>query len=510
MERDIDVYVGKEKNALKNTIPLYVAAFISGIGAYLIRLLYARILSVNEYGAFFTILSLISILSIIRDLGISESTVYFGVEKYVKKKYDILKGIFFYNQVVQTGAAIFIGYIIFLLKDFIIEKLLSGVNKGIAEIMLVIMIIFFIIQTIYRSYNTFPSVFKDFIVSGSGEALRWIFTILFSLILIAIFQKNNYYAIPPIATLLGVTFSALLYAYLFYIRYPFMRKVHTKLEKETLKKMFFYGLPLIITGLEVVLFYHIDTLIVSFFKGVQEAGYYQVAKPFMMVINISIYPAIFMLFPLIADSWHKKRINEVRMKYNLSSLLTSIISIGIGVIMVIFPKEIILLLFPSKYINAAPILSMLGIGSMFMGIFYTNMRTIMGMGMPKEKAKIFFIGALVNIILDLLLVPFLGGVGAAIATSFSIICIIIISNIVISRKIGFPRVFFKRFYRLIFSTLVVVALIEAILLMLKVAGILKLLIGIMLMGILYPIGLIVFKILEINEIKKLWKEINIF
>ena len=93
--------------------------------------------------------------------------------------------------------------------------------------------------------------------------------------------------------------------------------------------------------------------------------------------------------------------------------------IVIGGFVSFFSGEIVSSLFPIEYHDSAYLLSILTIGIIFQSTIHV---TSIGISLEKKTsvfAKVAWITAIINLVLNFILIPYFGGVGAAISTSIS-------------------------------------------------------------------------------------------
>ncbi len=199
------------------------------------------------------------------------------------------------------------------------------------------------------------------------------------------------------------------------------------------KKLLSYSWPLIISGIMVSLYMKIDQIMVQNIAGVKEAGAYQT------VVNLSeawnFVPAVIVtsLFPAILNA---KRDDPQRYKKRIQHLYDLMVYLSVPVAIIItFTSAIIykVLRYKLEYSYAAPVLSV----HIWSGVF-VFLGAASGQYLIAENfTKLSFIrtgfGAMVNIGLNLLLIPKMGMMGAAIATliayASATFCIIFIPKV---------------------------------------------------------------------------------
>jgi O-antigen/teichoic acid export membrane protein len=92
----------------------------------------------------------------------------------------------------------------------------------------------------------------------------------------------------------------------------------------------------------------------------------------------------------------------------------------------LFPEAVLNLLFGSAYIAAAPALRILSLGFIILNVFGPCGATLVALGHPRFIMWSVLAGAIMNVALNIVLIPPLSIVGAAIASAVSLILVDVI------------------------------------------------------------------------------------
>lgn len=209
--------------------------------------------------------------------------------------------------------------------------------------------------------------------------------------------------------------------------------------------------PLILSGLAVGLFMKIDQVMLREMVGNKAVGIYSAATRISEVWYF--IPAIIVssVSPSIIEA---KKINEIlyyqRLKifFNLMAGLAFAIAIPITFL----SRPLVLLLFGESYAAASPVLA-IHIWAVFFVFVATAQRPWdIAEGLMKLSLKRTLIGAVVNIILNIILIPLYSSIGAAISTVVSYAFSAFLANIINdkSRRIFFLQaesIFFVRYFK---------------------------------------------------------------
>jgi O-antigen/teichoic acid export membrane protein len=213
------------------------------------------------------------------------------------------------------------------------------------------------------------------------------------------------------------------------------------------------------------------------------------------------------LLPLFASLWHQRRIALLRASVQDLYGYVFLLTVPLVASALIYPDFIINLLFGAKYIDAAPILRWLATGSLFLTLNAVTAAVFSSMGTPGRTARVVTMGAVLNVLGNLLLIPKYGGVGAAIATMFSSLLIFLAGMSFIRSQLG-VRPPWRRWLGVIFSGCAFALTLLLSRLWLPIENqYLKVLCAVLLAGIAYALTLLATRTLSIPEVQDLFDRI---
>lgn len=200
---------------------------------------------------------------------------------------------------------------------------------------------------------------------------------------------------------------------------------------EQAKRLLSLSWPLIISGIMVSLYMKIDQIMLQNIAGVKEAGAYNTVSSLSEAWNFIPSVIVTSLFPAILNA---RRDDAARYKKRIQHLYDLMVYISLPTALVItFISPLIYKLYTPEYAYAAPTLSV----HIWSGVFVFLGAASSQYLIAENYTRITFIrtgfGALVNIGLNLLLIPHMGMMGAAIATlvayASATFCIIVIPKV---------------------------------------------------------------------------------
>lgn len=204
---------------------------------------------------------------------------------------------------------------------------------------------------------------------------------------------------------------------IFFMKNIWKNALKSKLNKELLKKILAFGLPLIPAAALIWVFNSADKIVLRKFSNFQEIGFYSGA--FKIIALLNVFKKSFINF-WIPTSYRWYETNESIEKFQkVSDYLMSIFITLSG--LAIVSKGIIFKILSEKYLPSANVFPFL----LFIPIVATVSGTTMVGIQFKRKTHYEIYSALIvalfNITGNIILVPKLGAVGAAISTGISYI-----------------------------------------------------------------------------------------
>lgn len=179
----------------------------------------------------------------------------------------------------------------------------------------------------------------------------------------------------------------------------------------------------------IMLIGNLDTICLTYFCTLDSVANYNIALPIVQIIqSLLVLPFVFM--PIASEMWQQKRYAEIRKIFHVANLLMLMAAPSVWLLSELLGGWIICILFDSVFLAAKPALVILSTGSLFLGIGQFNLNLLNSSNRQKAGAAIVIGGIVLNLILNLGLIPRFGIIGAAFATSGAYLLIAIASFLV--------------------------------------------------------------------------------
>ena len=187
-------------------------------------------------------------------------------------------------------------------------------------------------------------------------------------------------------------------------------------DKALARKLLSLSWPLIISGLMVSIYMRIDAIMLKELlpNGANEAGAYATVVMFSEALNFVPVAIVTSLFPAILNA---RRDDPARYQKRLQNLFDLMVWLSLAfAIFITFASPIIYKLFRPEFASAAPVLAVHVWGSLFVFLGVASGQFLIAEGLNKLTFVRTGVGAIVNIILNFILIPPMGMMGTAIAT----------------------------------------------------------------------------------------------
>lgn len=278
--------------------------------------------------------------------------------------------------------------------------------------------------------------------------------------------------------LLGLSFFGVLYVFVFsclfaflvlglYAEFKIPSGVGVNFDFSTAKKLLVFSLPLLGAGVLATIMNWADTLIIGFYEVSESVGLYRGAYPLAKLIPSFLTATGFLYLPLVskleaADSRRKlKRIYQIVTKWIFSG------AFPIFLLLFLFPEAILKFFFGVEYVPASNVLRVLSFGFMFHAFLGLNAQSLVAVGKTRQNFYGSLTGVVANVVLNIILIPYWGILGAAIASTSSYVVI----NLYLSWKLyQFTQVhpFFRNYIKPVIGSIMLLGVIYILNLVIRV------------------------------------------
>ncbi|WP_434511185.1 oligosaccharide flippase family protein [Desulfitobacterium sp. AusDCA] len=361
----------------------------------------SRVLGPEGKGVVDVANNFLSFATLILGMGFAASTVFF-----LGKKKDALNAIIGNNIVVALVSSLVLIPFYFLHLHFHF-KFLAGVSN---IQMLAVLVTVPLVNFKSAMINVLLGL-QDMVEYNRINVIDKILSLVL-LIIFLLIAVNPTAAIVSI--LIGTLAICLLQIYILILK----RKQAPRVERGLMKDMFGYGLKAQFGNIVQKLNYRLDVFIVNYYLPIDQVGIYGIAVALgetLWGVSGSIATVV---FPIASSSTDKKGMMTFTNQITRVSLT---LIAGFSVILAFISKPLILVWFGRDFITATGALLWLLPGISIFSVSNILANYLAGVGLVEKNIYSSIMSGVVTVVLDIILIPRIGIIGASIATSLSYI-----------------------------------------------------------------------------------------
>lgn len=406
------------------------------VSQYLFVLITARLLGSKALGTFtlsYTVFQLISIFAL---MGL-DSLIVKTIAKY-RSGNDIngVKADYLNSIRVTAVSSICWGMLLFIAAPWIAETIFSkpGLTESlrIASASLLPFVFITINSAAFRGYKNMTGflAFKSLIPLLSAGILA-----------ISIFSKHP---ISPITVFTISTFIIAITSFILWKKFSRLDEVSITADRHSghsVRMLINEAMPMMFTGSIFYILGWTDNVILGIFRSEAEVGVYDTSFKIAAASAIILVAVNAIQAPSIAELFHKGEIKKLQHSIFSATRLLFWSTLPVTVLILLFP-EFILSIFGKEFIYAATALRILAIGN-FVSCITGSVGMLLQMtGHQKPYNRIITVAAIIGVVINFILIPKIGLLGAAISSTVSKVIQNIASSIYVRNKMGIVTLYF--------------------------------------------------------------------
>lgn len=368
-------------------------------------LFFSKILPKEEFGLFGLAMSLFLLFAIIESF-FQTPTVKFCATYQNEKLNDAISSLLY----LKTISVIFFIALVWITRPFILKFYHA---PGLDEIMAMFPILF--VSFTLRSH--FVSIIR---AQRNMKALLWQ-DLVFALMYIALgilFFKNIATAKDVFLIFLTSHITSVLYLW---IRYPQYIKFRFKLDKELTKEIFHYGKYTAIVGIGGVIYQNLDILMIGSLTSIGDVGVYKIGKISATFVLTVSQGMLLTMLPEIADLNDQNKISRIKNLYSRNVRQMLQIFVPFFILSVLFANSMYSFFFHDKYAGASAVFIIFAASGIIRAFGNPQGALLSGVGLVKQDSIQMIVCLIVNVVLNVLLIPPFKAVGAALATVIALL-----------------------------------------------------------------------------------------
>ncbi len=386
---------------------------VAGAGlVFVLHVILARFLGAGQYGIYVYAWTWIRILSVLCLLGFQTSLVRFIAEYKFKRQWGMLRGILHRSRQFVLSS----GFLV-VLAGFLFIWATGGSTADDSRAAFYIAFLALPVLLMLRLQEASLRALKRAVCSSMlYEIIRPVLTGAGIIVLFYCPWKSPDAGQAMAVNLTAVILTALTGA--FFLRGFLPAETREASPEYADKKWLKVSLPLLFVAVMGIILNKTDIVMLGILKGAEPAGIYAAAANVANLVNFSLFSINFTLGPMIAELYHANRKKELQRIIALAARAIFALTLVTGLALVVFGK-FVLGLFGVIFVGAyIPLLILLSgqIASSLTG----SVGSIMTMS-GRQNALGMLVGAsaVVNVLLNAVLIHVMGLTGAAVATAVS-------------------------------------------------------------------------------------------
>lgn len=407
------------RQQIRGSSLLMAGRFISLGANFVVQILIVRYLTQSDYGAFAYALSLVAL---------GESVITFGLDRAVtrfvpiydeQRDFPRLWGTLF--MVFGTILAFSVGLLLIFwaFRDYIGAELIADQQ---AFALLSIMILLAPIQALDTLFNGLFAVFSSpfaifFRKYMVGPGLR----ILVVVLLILTASDVEFLAAGYLlAGLLIVVVFGILLAHILQTS-RLLATLNVRKIKFPVREVLAFTVPLLASDLLYVVMGAVDAVMLERFSGVVGVAEFRAVLPMARMNQVVLASFALLYTPAAARLFARKDYEGINNLYWQNAIWSMIISFPIFALTFSLAQPLTVTLIEQRYADSSVIMALLSLGFYFDAALGQNGLTLKVMGKIRYIVVVYTAAAILSVVLNLIFIPPLGALGAALGTLLTLV-----------------------------------------------------------------------------------------
>ncbi|MEE6210323.1 flippase [Salarchaeum sp. III] len=202
------------------------------------------------------------------------------------------------------------------------------------------------------------------------------------------------------------------------------------------RELLSFSAPLVVTAAMGFILSDLDTFMLGYFSSTAAVGVYNVVYPIAQLLTVGISAFGFLFMPIISELDAEGAQDEMHRVYQVITKWVFMGTLPVFLVVALFPEMTIAVTFGEKYMAGGTALSLLAIAYFSHAIAGPNANTLTSIGRTRTIMWDNIAIAVLNFLLNLLLIPQYGYLGAGAATAVSYIILNLLYSTQLYRETG--------------------------------------------------------------------------
>ena len=396
--------------AAKNSIIGLISQLITTVLKFVLRSIFINYLGVELLGINSTLVSVLNTLSL-SELGFQTAVVYRLYQPLTEKNYDAINEIISIFRKVYQGIAIF-----FIVAGIVCLPLLQYIITGI-EVTFEIYIYFILL--IINSAASYMMAYKRTLLYADkkdyySKIIDTVFNIVVTGLKIALIIIFKNYTLYLAATIFQTVMSNVIVHYFCGKLYPYLKQI--KFSKPTFNLIFHDVKNVFASKIAGFIYSSTDNLLISIFAATITVGYFvnytTITTSLKSIINSALNPITPIIGNMLTDKDDKKS-EKVLYQY---TFIRYLLSVAFIIPFIVLAQDFIELWVGKDFVLSIWVVILLAFDLYVFLIHNVFLDYINGAGLFRDEKYIEIGSAVINLVLSIILVQFMGIEGVLIGT----------------------------------------------------------------------------------------------
>jgi O-antigen/teichoic acid export membrane protein len=414
------------REVVRKSAAAYLIKIASAALSFAFNVVIARLLGAQGMGVYVLALTIATILSVMTRVGLDNTVLRLTASNLVGNNWARVKGVYEQSRWIVIGVSLAVSLVIVLASSWIAQSVFKEPQLALTLRWMSLAILPMALYVLYAQ------LLKG--LKRTGEA------VIIQSLVVQVLALPLLYLLIPRWKEVGAAVAYVIAAYLTWLvawwlwrrATPLLRTVNT--QKDT-KELLESSIPLFwsTTFQQVTLWS--STLMLGAFVASDQVGIFGAANRTTLLVSLVLIAVNSISAPKFAALYKEGKLPQLERMTKNSAKLMTLMTLPFAVIFVLFSSNI-MKLFGEQFISGAPLLIILTIGQ------YINVASgsvgfvLMMTGHERLMRNNMAFCACLNIVLNLILIPLYGTLGAAITSAIVLISQNVIAAVMIRRVLG--------------------------------------------------------------------------
>lgn len=393
------------------------------------HVLIARLIGPKSYGHYFYTLTVINFLALFCKLGLDTAIVRFVPVYRAHSEWALLRG--FHRRVKQVSLLVSMSCSV--VTAVVTLFIYNHIEGELAHTFMIACIVLPVNVLMEIFGSTLQALKRILFSQVPSEIIRPIVLASLTFCSLSIIGLNP--QAPTIMAIECISIVIALLASTYFVRNSLPSRTFEVEAKYRTRTWIKTAVPLLLISSSRIILKQSDIIMVGLFLGTTNAGVYGVASRVAMLLGFGLNAIQRIAAPMTSELYSQGKMKELQRMVSLAACGSVIFSILAAAIIITFGR-FILGLFGTTFVAGYVALLILLAGQ-FIGSFSGITGALMSMtGHQKQASQIALMSVVSNIFLNIVLIPVLGIIGAAVSTSIAIALWNISMLVYIRNKLG--------------------------------------------------------------------------